>query len=74
MLPILFGMKRSEVLKMNFGFEYTRIKIHNSNQQSLWMNLWKLKWDLMDPYIQSFSKYGFLLTLLIVHYTLELVN
>lgn len=41
---------------------------------SLWMNAWKLKWDLIDPYIQNFPNYGFPLTLLIVHHTFELVK
>ena len=38
------------------------------------MNAWKLKWDLIDPHIQNFPKYGFPLTLLIVHGTFELVK
>ena len=38
------------------------------------MNAWKLKWDLIDPYIQNFPNYGFPLTLLIVHHTFELVK
>ena len=40
--------------------------------ESLWMNSWKLKWDLIDPYIQNFLKHGSLLTLLTT--TFELVN
>ena len=38
------------------------------------MNSLKLKWDLIDPYIQNFPKHGSLLTLLTAHYTSELVN
>ena len=34
----------------------------------------KIKMGFDISYIQSFPKYGFLLTMLIVHYTLELVN
>ena len=43
--------------------------------ESLWINLWKLKWGLIDPYKKFFpQKYGSLLTLLTVHCIFELVN
>ena len=42
--------------------------------ESLWMNSWKLKWDLIDPYIQKFPNPGSLLVLLTTHCTSELVN
>ena len=42
--------------------------------ESLWMNSWKLKWDLLDPYIHTFLKHRSLLTFLTTDCISELVN